>query len=497
MTENNNTKNFLDNSKEKNDIEELDFDNKDINVEDENDNKTNSNSHNVGSLFNDFNSVDNKLNSSEKIVEDTNIDSKDNLAPYVVNSNLTDNLNYNLDNQSVTNSTNDSFNMNEINTSNILSNEKNNDNENNNQSNNLNDASENNSLDSFNYVKDSNTIANKKQFYISYESRFALLLAFIFILLGSSLYLVFEAFNIGKRTTVNYTEIGNANYSVIYNKTDDYANNNMSENMKYISSLINKIKINYDYNIKFSNNINYNLKYSVKALLTITDPDDDTQILKQDEDTLVKDTKVSTSNNILSFSTDTNIDYNKYNQYVINYKNNYSISANANLQVILFVTDKKGSHQVSSVTIPLGEQTISISKDSLNTTKSIVEKENSWTAYNSVCAFLSIALIILCIILIIRLIKLILNSNKRSKYEEKLNSILRNYDRVIVSAKESYNVDGRTIVKVYTFDELLDARDTLGKPIIYYKVNNVKSEFYVEDEYKVYKYTLKEADFKD
>ena len=467
MTENNNTKNFLDNSKEKNDIEELDFDNKDINVEDENDNKTNSNSHNVGSLFNDFNSVDNKLNSSEKIVEDTNIDSKDNLAPYVVNSNLTDNLNYNLDNQSVTNSTNDSFNMNEINTSNILSNEKNNNIENNNQSNNLNDASENNSLDSFNYVKDSNTIANKKQFYISYESRFALLLAFIFILLGSSLYLVFEAFNIGKRTTVNYTEIGNANYSVIYNKTDDYANNNMSENMKYISSLINKIKINYDYNIKFSNNINYNLKYSVKALLTITDPDDDTQILKQDEDTLVKDTKVSTSNNILSFSTDTNIDYNKYNQYVINYKNNYSISANANLQ------------------------------DSLNTTKSIVEKENSWTAYNSVCAFLSIALIILCIILIIRLIKLILNSNKRSKYEEKLNSILRNYDRVIVSAKESYNVDGRTIVKVYTFDELLDARDTLGKPIIYYKVNNVKSEFYVEDEYKVYKYTLKEADFKD
>ena len=99
MTENNNTKNFLDNSKEKNDIEELDFDNKDINVEDENDNKTNSNSHNVGSLFNDFNSVDNKLNSSEKIVEDTNIDSKDNLAPYVVNSNLTDNLNYNLENK--------------------------------------------------------------------------------------------------------------------------------------------------------------------------------------------------------------------------------------------------------------------------------------------------------------------------------------------------------------------------------------------------------------
>jgi len=42
---------------------------------------------------------------------------------------------------------------------------------------------------------------------------------------------------------------------------------------------------------------------------------------------------------------------------------------------------------------------------------------------------------------------------------------------------------------------LLDARDTLEKPIVYVRVNNVKSEFYVEDIDKVYKYTMKESDF--
>ena len=35
---------------------------------------------------------------------------------------------------------------------------------------------------------------------------------------------------------------------------------------------------------------------------------------------------------------------------------------------------------------------------------------------------------------------------------------------------------------------------TLEKPIVYVKVNNVKSEFYVEDSESIYKYTLKEAD---
>jgi hypothetical protein len=34
----------------------------------------------------------------------------------------------------------------------------------------------------------------------------------------------------------------------------------------------------------------------------------------------------------------------------------------------------------------------------------------------------------------------------------------------------------------------------LEKPIVYVKVNNVKSEFYVEDSESIYKYTLKEAD---
>ena len=50
-------------------------------------------------------------------------------------------------------------------------------------------------------------------------------------------------------------------------------------------------------------------------------------------------------------------------------------------------------------------------------------------------------------------------------------------------------------VKVDSFYELLDARDTLEKPIIYERVNSVKSYFYVEDNERIYRYAMKESDF--
>ena len=45
-----------------------------------------------------------------------------------------------------------------------------------------------------------------------------------------------------------------------------------------------------------------------------------------------------------------------------------------------------------------------------------------------------------------------------------------------------------------SFEELVAAHETLKKPIIFSKVNDVKCEFIVEDTKTLYKYILKEAD---
>ena len=117
---------------------------------------------------------------------------------------------------------------------------------------------------------------------------------------------------------------------------------------------------------------------------------------------------------------------------------------------------------------------------------------------NAVFGLVGIAFLVGGVIVVIRLIVLVYKvvNGPTSTYEKKLSQILAEYDRVIVISRSEYNIDpNKQFIKVDSFYELLDARDTLEKPIIYEKVNSVKSFFYVEDNDRIYRYAMKESDF--
>ena len=89
----------------------------------------------------------------------------------------------------------------------------------------------------------------------------------------------------------------------------------------------------------------------------------------------------------------------------------------------------------------------------------------------------------------------VIATKTKSKYQVELDKILKEFDDYIVITKDGYNIaEGVKVIKVSSFKELLDARNSLNKPIIFSKINNVKAEFIVEDESTVYRYVMKEAD---
>jgi hypothetical protein len=56
-------------------------------------------------------------------------------------------------------------------------------------------------------------------------------------------------------------------------------------------------------------------------------------------------------------------------------------------------------------------------------------------------------------------------------------------------------VEGQNIIDCYSFSELLDAQDTLKKPILYNEiVKNQKCIFLIVDGENVFRYVLKEVD---
>ena len=80
-----------------------------------------------------------------------------------------------------------------------------------------------------------------------------------------------------------------------------------------------------------------------------------------------------------------------------------------------------------------------------------------------------------------------------NEYNTRLKEILKENDELIVNATSDYVIpEGANVVEVESFEELMDARNTLEKPIVYERINSIKSKFYVEDGNTIYVYVMKD-----
>lgn len=350
--------------------------------------------------------------------------------------------------------------------------------------------------ESLTYVANTNSMNNK--LYVSFEMRIAAMVLIIIVTFGIACASLIEAFTHNESEIVTYTENSQADYKVCLTENSDYSESCLNENMEYLSLITKNIPITFNYNVSFSKNIEYDLDYYVTGTLRIVDNGEENRVLYTSNDVLIPNTKLNNNSDIISFSSVVDVDFKKYNDYVISYKSRYSLNSNAYLDVVLYLNEDSGARKISTVTIPLGEQTYNVTKDlTNNANKQVVVKNKKWSQYNIIFAIIGAIFILIGLLVLIKLTSLIIKiANNTSKYQQKLNQILREFDRIIVTAKDGYTLDdNKKLIKVSTFEELLDARDTLEKPIIYVKVNQVKSEFYVEDNDKVYRYIMKEADF--
>lgn len=333
--------------------------------------------------------------------------------------------------------------------------------------------------------------------YNSYEKRLVKSFITIVVLLLITVGLL-TCYFIVKDDKYSYTENSLVNYQVCLKENNYYSEKCLNEGMEYISNITDNIRIDYNYNAVYDQLVDHDYQYYVKTKLTIKKDDDTDKVLFSKEENLTETKTFVGDNNVVSITDTVEIPFTKYNNYVQDYLNKYSLITKANLKVSLYINDGSAKKEVSSVTIPLTEQTYGISKSEIsNNTGQYVTPSSNPLQY--VFLVLSGIGIVGLVILIVRFVNFLLaSSNRPSKYQRKLREILLNYDRVIVSGKDNSLLNSKEkVFEVKNFLELLDVRDTIDKPIFYYKISEVKSEFYVQDEDVTYKYTMKESDFTD
>ena len=297
---------------------------------------------------------------------------------------------------------------------------------------------------------------------------------------------------------ITYTEDAKVNYQVCLKENDYYKDQCIGEDKEYISSATETIRLDYNYSAVFQKPIKKDYKYYIKSTLLIKTDDDNQKELLKKVKAITKKQALNLNGNVLTIADTVDVPFQEYNSYAQKYKNDYSLVSNCYLDITLVLKEGKEEKELSSVSMPLTKITYNITK---------TEKEKEVTEYdvpsNMVLNIVFTILIAVGLILTgFNLYKLgkFLGKMRRSDsaYEKKLKQILNTYDRVIVSLEDKNRINpDQDVYTVKTFLELLDVRDTVDKPILYYKVNSIKAEFYVQDTNKTYKFTMKESDFEE
>lgn len=354
-------------------------------------------------------------------------------------------------------------------------------------------------LDSNKEVK--KTKSNKK-LYMSYNARLVLNAILFLILISLTLLLLLKILHTEEQV-ISYNENGNLDYKVYLKENDFYQTDYLDKDMIYVSSLIDYIDVDFEYNFNISENSDVHFIYSIIGNLTILDEKGQNVYFEKSYNLLSYRTDKVTDQDSYNLKQNIKIDYDYYNDIANKFKMDFGVETTSKLRV--YLTIRKVSNDVdvlldSSTSelyldIPLSERSINmaINSNNLNNQQSIVKK-----AENMVDNAPYIALIALCtvgsIVSLANAMRLItlLFVNKKSPYDKYINKILKEYDRLIAETRHLPDFSKYNLIEVSSFGELLDVRDNLKVPIMYYIVaKHVKSHFYIIDGKNLYLVTIK------
>lgn len=343
--------------------------------------------------------------------------------------------------------------------------------------------------------------------YVSYNVRLVRNIVIFVIAFSLCLFLASKSFEYEDTKVVKFRENNTIDYKVYLKENEFYDTPYLDKGMIYVASLIDKIKLTFNYDFDIDTNVDLDFNYKVLGDLVISSVNGATNFFKKTYTLLDTETAKIDDKNVYNLDKDLEIDYDYYNRLANNFRNQYGVDTNSYLKVYLQV-DKTGGNDkdinikdsaTSEITIPLSEKAIEINFDSKDTKliKNIMTDKK--LIFDSKIFIVECILFIISAIFLLKIIKLLLrlNSNK-SPYDTILEKILREYDRLIVETTTGIDMNKSHIISIDKFQELLDVRDNLKLPIMYYNIaSHQKCYFYIKDNDDVYVYYLKAVDLED
>lgn len=324
----------------------------------------------------------------------------------------------------------------------------------------------------------------------------------IFFLLFFGLLFVKRGFNNYTYDMISYVEKNQIDYKVYLKENDFFDVDYLNMNQAYITSLIDYLDVNFNYDLVLDAKRSGSYTYFIKGIMSADIQNGKNSYWKKDYQITEPKTIDFKDKNIISISENAKISYDQYNDLLKKFKNEYGLSMDGSLKVFLYVTtnvqselnDQKLIQQSSSsISIPLTKATIEVPVAvNANSTNGVLMSDVVYLNSISYLIYkiIGFSLILISTILLIRVVLVFVKKGeKQLSYIKKIKRILKTYDGIIVNSTSIPSTKGMKVIAVSDFTELLDAHSEVRLPINYYD-DKKRALFILMNDSIAWKYTI-------
>lgn len=335
---------------------------------------------------------------------------------------------------------------------------------------------------------------------------YAIIVVFFIALLFLLIYL-----ERNKNYYVNYDEYGKIDYKVYLKENDFFDNDYLEANNQYIANLIDYITADFNYNLSMTEkNINYKYSYRIEAVVNVKEEGTNNSLYNFTESLFESTENTSNSNERVTIKENIKIDYAKYNDIIKKFISVYELEdTNSTLTINMYVnaigscedfSNDTSNESIMTLEIPLTTKTmaIDISNNMINADDNILICKKEY-ANTPLFLVMSVVAGIADILILIKLVKYeIKTRSAETIYEKELKKILNNYRSYIQKINNNFELKGYQALKVDTFNDILEIRDTIQQPILMVENEDKNGVYFIipSNTKVLYMYGLKVSDIK-
>ena len=312
---------------------------------------------------------------------------------------------------------------------------------------------------------------------------------------------IVERNKVVKQEILSYSNKLDTNYAVNLKENPYILEKILPMGKVYVTDLIDSIDMNLNYEYTATEDANIKYQYRIVGLLGAYYTSNGTEQKVWEKEYELKPMIESvTKGKEVKISELINIDLDTYNNEIESFEKEYGITLRSNLLVQLEVSMvsevdsiKFDNNYFTNIQIGLGEKTTQIQGDLEEIESDTIKQEYTRIENGDIIAIILYIAVIAISAVCLRFV--IFNTKSinvlKNLYKVELNRILKSCDEKIVKLNKKLDVEGKEIIEVKDFGELIKLSEELYKPVLYWEVSEKEeAEFFIIASNIIYRYRL-------